>query len=337
MKILYLFLAILLMMGACRKSNAVSDNNNNNNNNNNNTVIIQDTLNSWVKIPIEVPSAEDIWFTTPNKGILVDGGSAIYLSSDSGKSWNYTFSTNQHINAFNLQFVDSLNGFAQGNGLMATSDGGKSWTVRNSAMSGIYFQFVNPSTGYYFDSNNGIFITHDGGSSWALSLPVTPTTETLKPRYPFYFRDSLSGYSMMDGNFYTTTNGGMNWTIQSTVTGVDFMGYLKMQFLDTQTGYCGINGGLLKTTNGGKSWIKCFGGPSAVNGTFSIPHFFDDDNGYFMTDNGIYKTTNGGQSWTTSCRIATGSTFYSVYFLDMNTGWACTYNSAGSGYILRLK
>ena len=56
-----------------------------------------------------------------------------------------------------------------------------------------------------------------------------------------------------------------------------------------------------------------------------------------MTDNGIYKTTNGGQSWSTSCRIATGSTFYSVYFLDINTGWAATYNTSTGGYILMLK
>ena len=334
MKISFLVFVIILMMGACRKTNTASNNNNGNNNNNSN-VIIQDTLNSWVKIPVYPANVDDIWFTTPSKGFLISG--SIYSTSDSGKSWNYIYSTNQHINAFNLQFVDSLNGFAQGNGLLATSDGGKTWTIKNSTISGIYFQFMNPSTGYYFDRNNGIFISHDGGSSWASSLPVTPTTATFKPSYPFYFLDSLRGYSMMDGNFYTTSDGAVSWNIQSNMTGVDFMGYLKMQFLDALTGYCGINGGLLKTTNGGKNWINCFSGTSATNGTFSIPRFFDANNGYFMTDNGIYKTTNGGQSWSTSCRIATGSTFYSVYFLDMNTGWAATYNTAGSGYILMLK
>jgi photosystem II stability/assembly factor-like uncharacterized protein len=335
LKISYLLLVIILMMGACRKSNAPSDNNNNNNNNNS-TEVIQDTLNAWVKIPVYLTNVDDIWFTTPNKGFMING-SDIYSTSDSGKSWNYIFGTNQPINAFNLQFVDSLNGFVQGNYLLATSDGGKTWTERGSTNSGIYFQFINPSTGFYFGLNKGIFITHDGGSSWVQGLQVSATNATLNQRYPFYFLDSLRGFSMMNGSFYTTSDGGVNWNIQSSMTGVDFTGFFKMQFFDTMTGYCGTPGGLLKTTNGGKNWMNCFS-TTVADGGFSIPRFFDINNGYLMTTNGIYKTTNGGQNWSTSCRIATGSTFSSVNFLDMNTGWASTYNtSASGGYILRLK
>ena len=334
-KISYLLLVVVLMMGACRKTNTASNNNNNNGNNNNNSnVVIQDTLNSWVKIPVYPANVDDIWFTTPSKGFLISG--SIYSTSDSGKSWNYIYSTNQPIRGFNLQFVDSLNGFVQGDYLLATSDGGKTWTLRGSAINALYFQFINPSTGFYFALNKGIFITHDGGNSWVPGLPVTANTATLNQRYPFYFLDSLRGFSMMNGSFYTTSDGGVNWNIQSNMTGVDFMGFLKMQFLDTMTGYCGTSGGLLKTTNGGKNWINCFS-TTAAEGGFSIPRFFDTNNGYLMTTNGIYKTTNGGQNWSTSCRIATGSTFYSVYFLDMKTGWACTYNTSAGGYILMLK
>src|SRR5580704_5532685 len=110
-KISYLLLVVVLMMGACRKTNTASNNNNNNNgnNNNNSNVVIQDTLNSWVKIPVYPANVDDIWFTTPSKGFLISG--SIYSTSDSGKSWNYTYSTNQPIRGFNLQFVDSLNGF----------------------------------------------------------------------------------------------------------------------------------------------------------------------------------------------------------------------------------
>ena len=137
-KISYLLLVIILMMGACRKTNTASNNNNNNvNNNNNSNVVIQDTLNSWVKIPVYLANVDDIWFTTPNKGLLI-GGSNIYSSSDSGKSWKYIYSTNQPINAFNLQFVDSLNGFVQGNYLLATLDGGKTWTESGSTINAVY-------------------------------------------------------------------------------------------------------------------------------------------------------------------------------------------------------
>src|SRR4249919_1273285 len=126
-KISYLLLVVVLMMGACSKTNTASNNNNNGNNNNNSNVVIQDTLNSWVKIPVYLSRVDDIWFTTPNKGLLING-SIIYSSSDGGKSWNTIYSSNQFINAFNLQFVDSLNGFVQGSYLLATMDGGKTWT-----------------------------------------------------------------------------------------------------------------------------------------------------------------------------------------------------------------
>ena len=87
---------------------------------------------------------------------------------------------------------------------------------------------------------------------------------------------------MMNGSFYTTADGAMNWNIQSNMTGVDFTGFFKMQFLDPMTGYCGTHGGLLKTTDGGKNWINCFS-TTAADGGFSIPRFFDINNGYLMT------------------------------------------------------
>jgi len=333
-KISYLLVISLLIMWACQKTNTASNNNGNNNNNSN--AVIQDTLNSWVKIPVYLSRVDDIWFKTPAKGFLING-SNIYSTSDSGKSWNEIFGINQFINAFNLQFVDSLNGFVQGSYLVVTEDGGKTWTERSPAINAVYFQFMNPFTGFYFAPNKGIFATHDGGNSWVPNLPVTTTTATLNQRYPFYFLDSLRGFSMMNGSFYITSDGGMNWTIQSNITGVDFTGYFRMQFLDTMTGYCGTSGGLLKTNDGGKNWINCFG-TAVADGSFLIPRFFDTHNGYLMTNNGIYKTTDGGQNWSTSCRIATGSTFSSIYFLDMNTGWASTYNNpTDSGYILMLK
>jgi photosystem II stability/assembly factor-like uncharacterized protein len=329
MKILYPLL-VLLILGACRKTNSTS------NNNNNSPVIIQDSLNSWVKIPVYQTNVDDIWFTNPQKGLLI-GNSEIYSTSDSGKTWSLIQENSLPNNGFNIQFVDSLNGFIQGNHLLATSDGGKTWTIRGQAINAIYFQFINPSTGFYFAPKEGMYTTHDGGITWVSDFPVTAATPTLNQHYPFYFLDSLKGFSMMNGNFYTTSDGGKNWTIQSNMTGVDFTGYFKIQFLDPMTGYCGTGGGLLKTTNGGKNWSACFS-TTAADWSFSIPRFFDADHGYFMTNNGIYKTTNGGQSWSTSCRIATGSTFSSIYFLDINTGWASTYNtSGGSGYILMLK
>jgi photosystem II stability/assembly factor-like uncharacterized protein len=313
-----LFLSILFIATACRKSNTTPT-----------PVATLDTLNSWVKIPMPAANVEDIWFMNQNNGIAVVDESGLYSSLDGGKTWNLIPNTSS-VAAFNLQFVDSLNGFAQGTFIWATSDGGITWTKKSSTNGANYFQFINTTAGFYFYQATGIFTTHDGGNTWAdIFEPATPG---LSAKYPFYFMDSLKGYSMMNGDFYTTFDGGVNWNQKGSVTTKAFTGYYKMQFLDTLTGFSGTPDGLLKTTNGGKNWVNCFKSTN-TDFDFQIPRFFDRNNGYFMTNNGIYKTTDGGQSWTTSCRIATGNTFSSIFFLNMNTGWATTYN----GYILTLK
>jgi photosystem II stability/assembly factor-like uncharacterized protein len=139
---------------------------------------------------------------------------------------------------------------------------------------------------------------------------------------------------MMNGNCYKTNDGGANWEIVSNVTTQDFNGFYKMQFLDTLNGFCGAPNELLKTTDGGKTWITSFKViENNVNiHTFIIPQFFDVNNGYFMSNNGIYKTTNGGKDWSTSCRVG-NNMISGMHFLDMNTGWACTFD----GYVLSLK
>src|SRR4051794_35219206 len=46
----------------------------------------KDTLMAWQKITGPIKSAQDIWFANPAKGIVCDT-TAIYSSSDSGKTW----------------------------------------------------------------------------------------------------------------------------------------------------------------------------------------------------------------------------------------------------------
>ena len=138
---------------------------------------------------------------------------------------------------------------------------------------------------------------------------------------------------MANGNCYKTRDGGLRWDSVSHVTTDDFNGFYKMQFLDKLNGYCGAPNELLKTTDGGKNWNVIFkvteNNPDIH--IFIIPQFFDVNNGYLMTSNGIYKTDDGGTNWTTSCRLSK-NVISGINFIDMNTGWASTFD----GYILKL-
>ncbi len=292
--------------------------------------IAQDTLNAWVKSPKIFNGFNDIWFTDLNNGIVV-GDSELLSSNDGGKTWNVIPNT-LSISGFNIQFLDNQNGFVQGPFLWATTDGGKTWAIRSLIFGAIYFQAITTTAGFHFAVNSGIYKTIDGGNNWTPILaPATPDNQL----YPFYFLDSLRGFTMMNGNFSKTVDGGAHWQLVSNVTSLAYQSYCKMQFLDTLNGYCGAPDGLLKTVDGGKTWLNCLSSitrPTAPTLNLIIPTFFDVNNGYCMTSNTIFKTTDGGKDWTISCKLVNYS-FSGTHFLDMNTGWACTFD----GYVLSLK
>jgi photosystem II stability/assembly factor-like uncharacterized protein len=280
-----------------------------------------DTLNDWVRIGRVATVLEDIWFTSNSNGFMISDN-CLLKTTDNGITWTQIPNTNNHF-VFNIQFVDDQNGFVQGSQLGITQDGGNTWVYKTlSDNSILYFQFVSATTGFYADLTQGIKKTTDAGAHW------TSVQTSAQRNFPFYFLDSLRGFSMGGGDFSLSTNGGTNWALKTAhVTTYDNRFY-KMQFLDTLTGYCATPNGLLKTINGGINWTNCL----ADSTTFMIPYFIDSNNGYCLDKNTIYKTTNGGQSWTVSCKLLT-DTFSGFHFLDMNTGWASTFG----GYFLRLK
>ncbi|HRK01014.1 MAG TPA: YCF48-related protein [Ignavibacteria bacterium] len=95
-----------------------------------------------------------------------------------------------------------------------------------------------------------------------------------------------------------------------------------IEFINDKTGWvCGV-GVILKTTNGGANWVD-FLNDAPVKPYSAI--FPVDTNvvyavGYFRT---FIKSTNGGVNWTI---IENGNTgegdYYSLFFLNQNTGWA---------------
>jgi hypothetical protein len=288
-----------------------------------------DTLLDWVRIGRVAYLLEDIWFTA-NKVGFITNDSSLFISRDNGDNWSLIPNTNFN-DIFNLQFLDNQNGFVQGvSELGITNDGGNTWVFRQLTTKSVTnFQFVSATTGFYLDPSKGLYKTYDAGNNWtSLSTPQ----HQYQGNFPFYFLDSLTGFSLNGGNSNKLSNGGFNSVVLS-INAFSFFpqGYYKMQFIDSSTGFSGTLNGLIKTIDGGKSWANCL--PiSGSTTSFMIPYFFDSNNGYCLDRNTIYKTTDGGSNWTISCKL-TNDYFSGFHFLDMNTGWASTFG----GYVLRLK
>ncbi|MBK6507417.1 MAG: hypothetical protein IPG02_17655 [Ignavibacteria bacterium] len=177
------------------------------------------------------------------------------------------------------------------------------------------------------------------------------------------FINSSTGWIPLQWRFdLRTTNGGANWTQQSSGTGNVLY---SIYFTNSQTGWATGDGGVIRnTTNGGTNWtsqssgtglllhcvnfanistgwITGFNGRilrtanagsnwnvqnSGVNVFIRSIDFAGASNGFAAGDGGtILSTTNGGTNWTQQSS-GTFSNFYSVCVLDPLNAWAVGEN-----------
>lgn len=228
-----------------------------------------------------------------------DDGSQVWLtdwwnvwrSSDAGESWTQVHGGLQNtvVNDIKVHPFQPQTLFlcAADNGLMASTDGGKSWHRRmNGVLDGhaqeIDFSSSNPSKMYLlvhpWGRKDRVFVykSVDGGATWQdVSLP-TPT-------------QSLPDLGYVDG---LPTN-------------------LVVDPSNDETVYVGTNGyGVFKTTNGGTTWANASSGLTTpyIKGPHAlIIHPTSPQTLYASTQaGGVFKTTNGGSTW---AAISPGFTF----------------------------
>ncbi len=176
--------------------------------------------------------------------------------------------------------------------------------------------------------------TLNGGTTWiagtvngAAAFDLTSVSAINKDTAWVSMVDNGAG----GGRIYKTTNGGLNWTNQTTATFASPGGWADfVHFFNTTTGVCvgDSNTGyweIYTTSNAGTNWTRV---PSGSIPSNMIGETANDDsycslgsNVWFGTTSGrVYKTTNMGTTWTVS---ATGLTnVKSVSFKDAMNGIA---------------
>ena len=128
------------------------------------------------------------------------------------------------------------------------------------------------------------------------------------------------------GVIYKTTNGGLNWTAQTSTT---ISSLTSIFYADQNTGWAiGPGGLILKTTNGGTTW-------SAQTSTTTVDllgvYAINTTTAYVVGASGkILYTTNGGTTWTSQVS-GTSNNLLEVKFTDSATG----YIVGQSGTILK--
>ena len=164
-------------------------------------------------------------FVSANQGWAV-GQDTILATTDGGAHW--TAQLSGKLNLTSADFISGRDGFAVGTtSLLATTDGGAHWTALPEPCPVIRsVHFVSPTTGYAVaggtnvsgadpampTSGGQVLLTSDGGHTWhALATPANAQTVC--------FSDPRHGWLGANGLLYRTSDGGVQWTVLTSMSG----------------------------------------------------------------------------------------------------------------------
>lgn len=277
--------------------------------------------NSWERISSNITDTiSSIYFTDQNFGYVACNRGKVFKSTDGGITWNEQSSgITTALNS--IFFLNQDTGYVCGdNGrVIRTTNAGSNW---NSIAN---IQGVDYNSVWFRDYNYGFIAggsqgnrefrrTTNGGQSWLAVLLAISAGELTQ----IVFVDNNTGYiSGKLNTLFITTNGGVNWGFDNTITQASF-GFNTIHFNSPQEGYlAGTYGILYKTTNGATGWNqKLPNGSTEYVREIEMP---DNQAGFVLTANKLLKTTNAGNNWNI---IADNfSRHYEMQFIDGNLGF----------------
>lgn len=241
----------------------------------------------WTYKNVNAPSnaITDIQFVNPATGWFVNG--EIYLTIDSGKSWNPASGLSYPVK--DLYFLNDTLGWCCGaeGRLFKSVNGGLNWEERNSG-TGKELNAV-----YFTDDNEGwiageglVSKTSDGGATWEESYTGLTAFSKIQ------FTDAINGFILAESFYLRTQNGGEAWNVV-VPEGMIGPGFLEdICFVNQNTGYLSGGNYLLKTIDGGVTWNNDLSQP-AIN--CHAIFFIDESKGWMAGEKGvIFHTETGG-------------------------------------------
>lgn len=224
-------------------------------------------------------------------------------------------------------FINNNKGFAAGGdrfleaNILATENGGDSWTLRNypEAGKGLYGITQSPSGRILAVGFDGkILYSDDGGANWQF-VQLSPW---LSYKDVFLKADNsgivIGGNSFNSGFIVRINETGANTKFDSMSVELN-----KISMVDEQTGYIAGYGMVMKTVDGGYTWSIL----NIKNDNFTGIHTLNGSEIWVCGIAGsIYRSTNGGTSWE---KLRNGNSLANkryalkdIWFADSRNGWA---------------
>lgn len=151
-----------------------------------------------------------------------------------------------------LRFVDASHGWAAGAGfILATTDGGRTWTRQDSGQANISsLDFVDVSRGWAL-AGDRFLATADGGRGWV------ELDEPFRPLRRIDFVDSSTGFGITsDRALVRSADGGRSWSAVDTPVAPE-----TLCFTGARAGWVAAGRKVLRTDDGGSTWATSFEAP----------------------------------------------------------------------------
>ena len=190
-----------------------------------------------------------ITFVGKRHGWVAGGDMPIFYTEDGGMSWQQSPSAgNPYIRG--ITFVDTMQGWAVGDDLMHTTDGGVTWLTQDPFVGLLAIDFTDLLYGWAAGIGGRILATKTGGTSWFPQQSITANALT-----GIDFVDRLNGWAVgRNGTIVRTSNGGASWVQQNSRTTAWLWG---VRFMSATLGWVvGDSGIVLSTTTGGETWLR---------------------------------------------------------------------------------
>lgn len=317
------FLLMLIGLFACEKDNEVTE------------PTLQSVTVTPVKLS-NSEVLTDFSFGSSKVGYICGAMGTLLKTEDGGENWTSIKSGIQpSLNC--ILALDENNVYMARNELYHSQNGGKNWATSGleNIGSGIFdIKFVNSATG--FIAKNGVMKTSDSGKTWQLKFDSGTDEEYYALTYnKLQFLDSKIGFCAGGktydgnsvGNMVKTTDGGETWTSLK----MKMSQITAFYFLDSNVGFVfNFNQELWKTTDGGANWTKV---SSSIPDKYTDCYFVNASKIVLRTSNRIYHSEDGGVTWTKDFELSSGDgQLARMKFVDSHTGFVVGNN----GYLAKI-
>jgi photosystem II stability/assembly factor-like uncharacterized protein len=226
-------------------------------------------------LPSDAPLFQGGLVTSSQAGYLFDGAS-VYTTSDFGSTWRKTLSDATNLRG--LSFPSAQVGYAVGDGLWKTTNGGATWAgLPGPGFSSQAAQFLTDDLGFAADAQSysacggyggsgggentcpsGLHVTTDGGATWnAVLMPPAASSYRLSA---FHFPTAEVGYvCRFNGDsgrseIWKLVNPADPATITSERVSDFGVNIQILHFRDETSGLASDRGAVFRTSDGGRTW-----------------------------------------------------------------------------------